>query len=57
MKGMSEWVKVGVTKRGLDQGKDMCLRKEIRFLKQKVWDSIRMSDRMGGQCMLLKIVQ
>ena len=27
----------------------MCLRKENRLLMQKVWDSVRMSDRLGGR--------
>lgn len=51
MEEMSEWVKVGINKRGLDKVKKMSASEEgNQFSKQKVWNSVKMSARLRGQC-------
>lgn len=48
MEEMSEWVKIGINKRGLDKVKNLSSSEEgNQFSKQKVWDSVKMSDRLG----------
>lgn len=45
---MSEWVTVGLGK-GLRSRERICMRlRTNRLSRQKVWDSVRMSDRLGG---------
>lgn len=47
---MSDWVTLGINKEGVRSSEDyICLRKNM-FSMQKVWDSIRRSDGLGGRC-------
>lgn len=46
---MSEWVKVELGKGIKSREGYVYLRNENRLSKRKVWDSVKMSDRLGGR--------
>lgn len=47
---VSDWVTLGINKKGVRLNEDYIYLRKNMFSMQKVWDSIRRSDKLGGRC-------